>query len=54
MLAPENDYNLEEDKAASPVEPADKTNPLDAFLPVQKDPNTPKRNLVKYTFKEAD
>ena len=54
MLEPEQDCGLEEDKAASdkPAEKAD--DPLEAFLPVKKGPNTPKRNLVKYTFEEAN
>ena len=57
MLEPEQKMltssGTEEDKAAS--EPADTAdNPLDAFLPVKKGPNTPKRNLVKYTFEEAN
>ena len=53
MLEAETDYSMEEDKTAS-ERPAEKADPLDAFLPVKKGPNTPKRNLVKYTFDESN
>lgn len=50
MLLADDDYaDLEEDKESLT---GSASNPLDAFLPVKKgDPSTPKRNLVKYTFK---
>lgn len=54
MLEAETDYSLEEDKSASENRPPDKASPLDAFLPVKKNPTTPKRNLVKYTFEETN